>query len=215
MRRLFLLTALIAGWLVPTASAVDFTGICFTGRYTIAIDSVEFLTQLGWFKLTTPDWGGDSLVTDSFDFTAVLSWPEAGRLHMLVNGGETQFRIDTLEDGVWYTLPLPPPSPQVKFCLPNGIAGPGPAVAATVRLQPDKTVARGPVGFRLSAANPARFEVFDPTGRPVASMPVAAGAVRLNWSATDAQGRLLPAGAYLCRLSDGLGQAVSRVVIAR
>lgn len=216
MNRLLLATALAAGLLAPAASAVDFTGICFTGRYVVAIDSVEFLTDLGWLRLPTAEWGGDTLVTDSFQFTAVTSWPQAARLFMLVNGGETQFRIDSLQDGEWYALPLPPPSPQVKFCLPDGIAAPGPAVAAaSCRLQPAASVACGPVAFRLAASGPARFEVFDAAGRPVTSAPVPAGTSRLDWQAADARGRLLPAGAYICRLSDRSGSATARVVIAR
>ncbi|MEO0086081.1 MAG: hypothetical protein ABIK37_05565 [candidate division WOR-3 bacterium] len=215
MKRLSLLAAFAMTGLVATASAVDFTGVCETGRYTVAIDSVEFLGMLGWMKLMTPDWGGDTMVTDSFEFTALPSWPEAARLYMLIDGGETQFRIDTLVDGEWYALPLPPPEPRVKFCLPDGIAAPGTPAPSTCRLQPSGTVACGPVWFNLDASGPARFEVFDACGRPVASLTVAAGTTRLSWNPVAADGRLLPAGTYFCRLRDQSGTAAARIVFAR
>lgn len=91
------------------------------------------------------------------------------------------------------------PMPSASRLLPNR---PNPFNPATT------------IAVSLDAAGEARLAIFDPAGRLVttlASGHLAAGTHRYRWDGTDARGRRLPSGLYLCQLRCG-GTTVCRTM---
>jgi hypothetical protein len=72
--------------------------------------------------------------------------------------------------------------------------------------------------FNAPRAGNARLEIFDPSGRRVAVLldgPVAAGSHTLDWRAEDDQGRGLPSGLYLSRLTLNGEACQSKMMLLR
>ena len=104
------------------------------------------------------------------------------------------------------SAPRPVAGPTLTWFAPPG---PNPA-NATTRIRPELAVA--------DAGVPAVMRVYDLAGRLVRRIetaPLAAGAHDLTWNLADEQGRRVPAGVYLARLSAGRHQAVHRLVVVR
>ena len=62
------------------------------------------------------------------------------------------------------------------------------------------------IGYALPKAAEVSLSVFDATGKLVTELrhgTTAAGEYRLTWNGRDSQGRVVPAGAYFCRLEAG------------
>jgi glucose/arabinose dehydrogenase len=93
--------------------------------------------------------------------------------------------------------------------------------AASLRLSEAAPLpSRGSVTLTLTLPSPARvtFEICDLAGRRVWAAPatnVAAGERLLAWDGRDAQGRALPAGLYLARVSAGDERLTRRIVVVR
>jgi hypothetical protein len=84
---------------------------------------------------------------------------------------------------------------------------------------PSPNPSRGPVSFAIVSPGPVpgRLEVYDVTGRLVASrsFDLPAGASRVHWDGRDDAGRPTAAGVYLARLSVGEQRTVSRILRVR
>jgi hypothetical protein len=89
---------------------------------------------------------------------------------------------------------------------------------------PASLVARSSAGsrvrfaWRVATAVQARLEIFDVSGRRIATPldgPMAAGSGSLTWRALDAQGAPLASGTYFARLTTPLGEAAARFAVTR
>lgn len=72
--------------------------------------------------------------------------------------------------------------------------------------------------LHLTEAGPATLTVYDVRGRAVATLVdgvLAAGEHRLTWDGTAADGRALPAGMYVARLTGSAGHAVTKLTLLR
>jgi len=61
----------------------------------------------------------------------------------------------------------------------------------------------------------ATVEIFDVRGRRVAALDAGPHSRNLRWNGTDAEGRALPAGVYLARVSSGAERATRRILRVR
>jgi hypothetical protein len=67
--------------------------------------------------------------------------------------------------------------------------------------------------FSTSTSGPVRMEVFDVRGRRVRGWEGSGGEnTTMSWNFRDAAGRLVPAGVYFARLSDGRKTRVTRIL---
>jgi hypothetical protein len=116
------------------------------------------------------------------------------------------------------------PCVKVFYATPDLSAGPGgpeatPARLALVGNHPNPFNPSTRIVFELSAATAVDLEIFDPTGRRVRtlvrSVALDAGRHEAEWDGRDADGRLLPAGVYLCRLSAGPEVVTGSVVLVK
>lgn len=104
----------------PPAGALYITGILETNSYQLGVDSVIWRFQQPPMPIVqpTPGWGGDSLLSDTFQFNAWPRWPNSVRLFCAIRGGG-QFE-DTISPVVrdsWYELEVGPllTNPRVRF----------------------------------------------------------------------------------------------------
>jgi len=98
---------------------------------------------------------------------------------------------------------------------PTGVETPGPAVRTALAPPfPNPLNPRTTLQFTLAAAGPARLEIYDLTGRHVATLvtgTLPAGTHTAEWDGTASDGRPAASGTYLCRLAAG-GEVVTRRV---
>jgi hypothetical protein len=97
----------------------------------------------------------------------------------------------------------------------TGVGTPRAADLSSLRAIP--SVVRGGTMFALGrpAHGPARVDLYDAIGRRVRSLPIASGAVSVQWNAEDSSGQHAASGVYLASFHDSEGQAKARVVVLR
>ncbi|HTM57315.1 MAG TPA: S8 family peptidase [Candidatus Udaeobacter sp.] len=104
---------------------------------------------------------------------------------------------------------------QSYASIPQGsLAAGNPATARAPRFGPNPVVAGSSVSFAIPSGASRALEIFDLSGRRVATVPflASAGASTATWRTRDGAGRALPAGVYLARL--GAGRSV-RIAVVR
>ena len=95
-----------------------------------------------------------------------------------------------------------------------------PAVGSALTLEavPNPYNPRVTFSFELAARSTARLQVFDLRGRLVADLGEGAreaGFHEVTWDGVDRQGRSLPSGVYLTRISTPSAAASRKIVLAR
>ena len=139
-------------------------------------------------------------------------------------GGATEFEV---EDAIWHQADDPALGPvdYSQWLTVSAIdeGGDGvPAVAgltlSAVRVRPNPAGPRSAIAFRLARASVVRAIVLDAAGRIVREVPIgarSAGTNLLAWDGSDALGRPLPSGAYVCRVTTGDASVSARFVLIR
>lgn len=79
------------------------------------------------------------------------------------------------------------------------------------------SVSAGPVQFRLGSALPsnATLNVYDASGRRVATLETPKGAAAIDWNGQNSHGVSLPSGVYFARLDRAPYNAPARIIITR
>ena len=121
-----------------------------------------------------------------------------------------------------------PLAAAISTCLPPydllvpggeavGVENPPAAAAARLTAWPNPFNPRTKIAWLGLAPGAARLAVYDIAGRRVAGMPVGEqpGAGSVDWSALDGEGRPLPSGVYLARISAGGTLAETRLNLIR
>lgn len=93
-----------------------------------------------------------------------------------------------------------------------------PTAFALEAAYPNPFSERTTLTLRLAEAGPATLIVYDVAGRAVATLAdgvLTAGEHRVTWDGTAADGRSLPAGLYVARLTGSAGHAVSKLTLLR
>jgi hypothetical protein len=95
----------------------------------------------------------------------------------------------------------------------------GPAVLRTALLPAEPSVFRGRTTLRytLACPEPAALSVHDLTGRVVRSWAISRGPTAVgsaSWDGRDDAGRRLASGVYVVRLTSGVAQLRTKVVLA-
>ena len=200
---------------------LDFHGILNTGSHPVVIDSVFMATGgvPGWFS--TPDWSGDSAVTDSFDFPMIRSWPSELMILGAIDGEMLLLQITPVQPDSWYVLgDVTPVKPRVMFWTAGGVeeqhqgAIPQPAL----RVYPAVVVERATIEAQVFSAGQVRLDMFDAAGnrvRTFGSVDRNAGVFSAVWRGEDDSGQRLPGGIYFCRLAAGDAATVRKVLLAR
>jgi hypothetical protein len=96
--------------------------------------------------------------------------------------------------------------------------GEAPAAPALEAAEPNPARGATTLRFALPSAGPARLAVYDVLGREVAvaaEAVLAAGRHAVRWDGTGADGRALPAGTYLLRLTTPAGVSTRPLTLAR
>lgn len=124
------------------------------------------------------------------------------------------------DGSLWYLKYDYGPSAQVRRIVHDGVTSVGEPASRSLELAVHPAPSRGPVrvSFRLVDEAVIRLEVVDVGGRHVAELARgwrAAGPHDLRWDGRDGDGRLVPAGLYLVRLSAGERSESARLPIVR
>ncbi len=106
------------------------------------------------------------------------------------------------------------------FGISGGIAGPPAAPPARIALsvRPNPFAGHVTVRYSLPTTARARLQVFDLSGRRVATLVDAAlapGEYQATWHARNDAGRPVPRGVYFCRLTAGSTAATTRLLLVR
>lgn len=150
--------------------------------------------------LFTPAAAGSQLV-DSVVFGPQTTDVSFGRRP---NGGDT-----------WVFFAEPSPGAT------NDVAAATPTPATTslaLSARPNPFNPRVTVAFTAPAGALGDVTVYGPDGRRVATLargPFPGGTVRVAWDGRDAQGRAMPSGTYICRLSADGRSAARKLVLLR
>jgi hypothetical protein len=92
---------------------------------------------------------------------------------------------------------------------------PGDAVAAALAAYPNPFADRVRLDFAAARGGTPLVEIFDLQGRRLRSLVAAGARGSLFWDGRDAQGRSLPAGVYLARITAGESTATCRLLSLR
>jgi hypothetical protein len=211
-----LVCLLAAGSAVPAMAQVDIAGILETGTATTQIDSVAWYVAGSPVTQPTPDWGGQSQMTDTFQFSQLTQRSD----YLIV-----MYHVDTIQKAhtlpgpewdVWYDLPE---GSRVMFLdtVLRGISE-GHNVPAPARLSaapdPFRTATR--IRWDLPSRNTVEVSAFDGSGRCVFSRTAGSAGLRsFVWDGRDATGQRLPAGVYFVNVRSGAEQAIVPVTIIR
>jgi len=93
-----------------------------------------------------------------------------------------------------------------------------PAMTRLAAIQPNPFNPSTTIAFELAADGQLELAIFDLRGRLVkmlVSGSGTAGSYRANWNGLDRQGRIVPSGAYICRLVCGGQEQTMKLLLAR
>ncbi len=140
-------------------------------------------------------------------------------------GGPTRLTIDralVAGEVVRLTVTAPNAIPyEVSFVQGGGVVAPPPVVpeaAALVGNWPNPFNPQTTVGVALAEAGTVRLQVLDARGRVVRTLAdghLPAGSHDLVWDGADLQGRPVPSGLYLARLTTARGTFTHKLTLAR
>jgi hypothetical protein len=196
--------------------ASNVVGVFSTGSYVVNVDSVSFRFHGGTDMVATPDWGGDSLLVDTFLFDRHHELPLGVKVHAFCElmGGPFNLTYDPLTPDSWYVLEdFDPVQPMVRFSLQQAGVEERPSTAR-LRLTVSPRVFTQSVAMELAGSRAAAFEVYDAAGNSILSI-AGDGAGRASWDGAGSQGRPMPEGVYYVRAIAGSGTATAKVVLVR
>jgi Tol biopolymer transport system component len=189
---------------------------------------VYSLTNANWtpaaVHVINADGSGDVAVTDSACAHYHPAWSPAGtrivftsdhtgtqQVYAIDPDGANELRLTVTSDGSgdwgpdWGRLPAmtgvgvtSPPPPRLRFANPFRVPG--------------------SLMFTTPRAARTKLDVFDCAGRRVRTLleaPLGEGPHELVWDGRDAEGRILPAAVYQCRLMSGGWTRQARLVLFR
>jgi hypothetical protein len=178
----------------------------------------------------TPDWGGQTQMTDTFQFGQLPERSEMMVLLYSVGGTSYQFTIGGPDPDVWYDIPPPgdDEGSRVMFLdtLLKGISAERTmSVLASASAAPDPFTGTTCIRWNLRAGGPVEVSAFDGAGRRVLGRTVAnpgdsphAGTVperSFVWDGRDDAGQRLAPGVYFVQVRSGVEQAMVRITLAR
>lgn len=103
----------------------------------------------------------------------------------------------------------------IDVAAPAGVGDPGPAVLSLSPAYPNPFASSARIRFSLARSGPARLDVFDLSGRRIATLAAgefAAGPHEVAWNGLTSRGEWTDAGVYLVRLAAGGRVLTTRVV---
>lgn len=208
------------GWLTYASPVVDFN-VGSADLFLAGRDSQVW----SWDNFGTPNPGWPKALNSQIQLpVATGDVNEDGQLDVVVLGSsmtvlETHATNERQSPrSVW---PMYGYDPQRQFCLAcdvvDQVTGAGPAVApVALSLRVEGNPGRNfGFAFALPSAGPARLEVYDVTGRRVASVfksERGAGEQRAAWNGRDDRGERAQAGVYYARLQGVINGARAEVV---
>lgn len=136
------------------------------------------------------------------------AWQALDARAELAGGGEWRYTLEGREPGGDWALLR---SETIE-------TGGAPPAASALRAWPNPFNPSTRLDFTLPAAGPARLAVYDVAGRELALLhegPLPAGPAGFAWDGRDAEGRALPSGVYLARLSLPGAQRQAKLVMLR
>jgi uncharacterized protein YjlB len=137
-------------------------------------------------------WGSRSQAVVNTDEGTVYGAPETGWYTAVVvndDGGEGGYQIGVARGTTAVESPGESPVPPGTRLLP---------------ITPNPVLGTVAIGFDLGAPGNVAFSVFDVHGRPVATLPAGfwqSGTWETSWNGRGSDGRRLPAGVYLLRMT--------------
>ena len=93
-----------------------------------------------------------------------------------------------------------------------------PAMTRLASIQPNPFNPSTTIAFELAADGPLELAIFDLRGRLVTVLVSGSGTAgrhRADWNGLDRQGRIVPSGAYICRLVCGGQAQTMKLLLAR
>jgi len=205
----------------PAAYAdLEITGIISTGGHQVWIENAQFIGD-SMYVFDTPNWGGDTMTTDSFSFPRMYGPPQMVLLVGTLDGAATTIPLADPQSDTWYVIPSSPPEAQVKLVYKTGGVNeqgqlrPGQAV---LTVTPSIVGAGATVRAERVAGASCVFELYDAVGnrvRTFRTQPSASGVAAVDWSGEDDHGQRLPDGIYYCCLDDAAGPVVRRLILVR
>lgn len=188
-----------------------------TGQYEARVDSVAFVEPDTFY--VTPDFGGTAGTFDTLPVAAAALPAKVKFYYRLDGSPKPEFAVEAPAFDIWYDLPaadqMPEPA-KVRFVVLNGVAEDGAVAIARLSAAPSPFSSATALVFSLSRPSSVRLEVFDAAGRIVRTIVTRGygpGVHRVEWDAVNDEGRRVPAGMYVARLTAGSVRTLAKLVL--
>jgi len=218
------LAGLLVSGVTPPAQAVDIAGILETGTIATQIDSAMWYLPGIPDPITeaTPNWGGQTQATDTFQFNQLPERSEMLVVTYHVDTSYTMYTIPGPDPDVWYDLPAPGGGAGSRVMFKDTLF-PGISIERTISVLAGASTAPDPftgttcIRWNLRADGPVEVSVFDGTGRRVLGRAVASavGSRSFVWDGRDDAGQRLAPGVYFVQVRSGVEQATVRTTLTR
>jgi hypothetical protein len=204
----------------PVAHAgINMTGVLSNGSQKVTMDSVRFIGD-STYLITTPGWGGDTMVVDTFQFPAMYGPPTLIMLTGMLNGTPLVYPLAAPVSDSWYILYSMPTEAKVKFIWEmGGVDGRGQPGLGNAGLAASPSIVS--VGTTIRAERVAGtncvFEFYDAAGNKVRTLraQVSSGVASVAWNGADELGRRLPEGIYYCCIGNAANPSVRKLILTR
>ncbi len=217
---------LLAGVLVPLAYAADIqtTGVISTGSHRVAIDSLDIMDGGGgiWRYRTAGEWGGDTMVVDSFICTPPMGFPPQLILTWgSVDGTPFTLPLPGVQQDTWYIINSTPVEAKLLYHwdVIDGVGEQGRSAYPRAGLTVSPSIVRTGTIVRAErvAGTSCAFVIFDAVGNRVRTLrtQTSAGTASVTWTGEDDRGRMLPEGIYYACLDGAAGSSVGKLILSR
>jgi len=211
---------LMVSALSPALASVQIDGVLSTGSHQVAVELVMIMDEAGnMYTFPTPDWQGESLALDTFEFPPIEQPPLQIDLSCTVDGVPEQVSIPTPIHDSWYIIPSPPTEAMVKFLWLSGIEDNRQSSSrpAILRVRPGIVTGTATVEAARVGVGRCEVEIYDALGNRVRVLTLQGSGEGAfgTWCGEDDRGRQLPEGIYYCTLKGAANPTVRKLVLTR